>query len=86
VPPRRFRACGFRSHPGLSSPGATSRPKPARERKKHDPARIDSLRHEPGHPRRKSFGLARAGPRNGKNWALACSGSAKLFGVQIVNP
>ena len=59
---------------------------PARERKKHDPARIDPLRHEPGHPRRKSFGLARAGPGNGKNWALACSGSAKLFGVQVVNP
>ena len=59
---------------------------PAREREKHDPARIDPLRHEPGHPRRKSFGLARAGPRNGKNWALACGGSAKLFGVQIVNP
>ncbi|MGB7840959.1 MAG: hypothetical protein WBL40_22900, partial [Terrimicrobiaceae bacterium] len=30
--------------------------------------------------------LPRAGPRNGKNWALACGGSAKLFGVQIVNP
>ena len=59
---------------------------PAREREKHDPARIDPLRHEPGHPRRKSFGLARAGPRNGKNRALAHSGSAKLFGIQIVNP
>jgi hypothetical protein len=58
----------------------------AREREKHDPARIDPLRHKPGHPRRKSFGLARAGPRNGKNRALACGGSAKLFGVQIVNP
>ncbi|MGB7790733.1 MAG: hypothetical protein WBL39_05945, partial [Terrimicrobiaceae bacterium] len=23
---------------------------------------------------------------NGKNWALACGGGAKLFGVQIVNP
>jgi hypothetical protein len=34
----------------------------------------------------KSFCLARAGPRNGKNWALACGGGAKLFGVQIVNP
>ena len=40
-----------------------------RERKKHDPARIDPLRNEPGHPRRESFGLARAGPGNGKNWA-----------------
>jgi hypothetical protein len=59
---------------------------PARERKKHDPAGIDPLRHEPSHPRRKSFGLARAGSGNGKNWALARGGSAKLFGVQIVNP
>jgi hypothetical protein len=25
-------------------------------------------------------------PGNGKNWALARGGSAKLFGVQIVNP
>jgi hypothetical protein len=32
------------------------------------------------------FGFARAGPRNGENRALACGGSAKLFGVQIVNP
>ena len=59
---------------------------PAREREKHDPARIDPLRNEPGHSRRKSFCLARAGPRNGENRALACGGSAKLFGVQIVNP
>jgi hypothetical protein len=50
------------------------------------PARIDPLRHKPGHPRRKSFGLARAGSGNGKNWALACGGGAKLFGVQVVNP
>src|SRR4029077_11884115 len=56
-----------------------------RERKKHDPARIDPLRNEPGHPRRESFGLARAGPGNGKNWALARGGSAKLFRVQIVS-
>ena len=34
----------------------------------------------------RAFGLARAGPRNGENRALACGGSAKLFGVQIVNP
>ena len=30
--------------------------------------------------------LPSAGPRNGKNWALACGGDAKLFGVQIANP
>ena len=46
----------------------------------HDPGGIDPLRHEPSHPRRKSFGLARAGSGNGKHWALArvaarsCSG------------
>ena len=59
---------------------------PAREREKHDPARIDPLRHEPGHPCRKSLCLARAGPCNGENRALACGGGAKLFGVQIANP
>jgi hypothetical protein len=44
---------------------------PAREREKHDPARIDPLRNQPGHSRRKSFCLARAAARNRKNWALA---------------
>jgi hypothetical protein len=79
-----------RAAPGLTqgSPGPAQHfvRGPAREREKHDPARIDSLRHEPSHPRRKSFGLARAGSGNGKNWSPARGGGAELFGVQIVNP
>ena len=56
---------------------------PAREREKHDPARIDPLRHEPSHPRRKSFGLASAGSGNGKNWpspAVAARSCSALVG------
>ena len=48
--------------------------------------RPGSIPCDTSHPRRKSFGLARAGPRNGENRALACGGSATLFGIQIVNP
>jgi hypothetical protein len=39
-----------------------------------------------GPPAPQEFWSCPCRPRNGKNRALACGGSAKLFGVQIVNP